>query len=87
MLYGMNLELDAIESEILRLVSLLDGEWYWYQIDRFISDTGTRAGPFMPKIKALLDAGLIEQRENPALGGTIQRYWLTEKGREKTKKN
>lgn len=73
------------KREILRLIALHDGEWYWYQVDLVLS--GTRAGcfgPFMDEIRELAAEGLIEIRPNHAIDEK-DRYWLTEAGRHASK--
>jgi hypothetical protein len=72
---------EDVKRDILRLVALHDGEWYWYQVDLNLS--GTRPGcfgPFMAEIDELAAEGLIDIRPNHAMDER-DRYWLTEAGR------
>jgi len=69
------------KREILRAIAAHDGEWYWYQLDRAISNGPSGCiGPFLDEINELAGDGLIEARITPALPGGV-RYWLTDAGR------
>lgn len=68
----------ARKMAVLRLIAEHDGEWYWYQIDRSLS-AAELPGPFMIEIDELVGDGLVEVRDNAALGPPL-RYWLTETG-------
>ena len=72
---------EIAKREILRLGALHDGQWYWYQIDRALSNRSPGCiGPFFTEIQELAAEGLIEIRRSHALAGG-ERYWLTEAGR------
>lgn len=71
----------AAKREVLRAIAGHDGEWYWYQVDRAVSDRGPDCiGPFFEEIRELAAEGLIEIRSCAELPGG-ERYWLTEAGR------
>ena len=73
---------DSVKRRILALVQRHDGEYYWYQVERFLrADTPAESGPFGVEIDALLTEGLMESRPNPSIDHQ-SRYWLTEKGRD-----
>jgi hypothetical protein len=73
---------DRIKQEILQLVAEHDGKWYWYQIDRALSNKYT--GPFENEIDELLKSGSIESRVNPEIDGML-RYWITQKKSDSTR--
>lgn len=53
----------AAKREILRAITRLNAEWYWYQIDRVLSGLGPDSiGPFTAEINELAAEGLIEIR-------------------------
>jgi len=69
------------KREVLRAIAAPDGEWYWYQLDRAISNGPSGCiGPFLDEINELAADGLIEVRITPDLPGGV-RYWLTDAGR------
>jgi hypothetical protein len=71
----------ALKLDILRVVAVRDGEWYWYQLDRRLFGTHPEVPEeLMVAVKELAAEGLIEIRPNPTLGD-IPRYWLTDAGR------
>jgi len=72
---------ESVKKEILRLVARHDGEWSWYQVDRFLSAKGHVTGPFFAEIDWLVKEGMMDVRPNSKLGDH-ERYWLTDKGRE-----
>ena len=72
---------ESVKKQILRLVARHDGEWYWYQVDRFLSTKGTGPGPFFAEIDELVKEGLIDVRPHPKLDHH-ERYWITDKGRQ-----
>jgi len=71
----------AAKREVLRAIAGHDGEWYWYQVDRAVSNGPSGCvGPFLAEIDELAAEGLIEVRPAPDLPGGV-RYWLTDAGR------
>lgn len=68
---------EDIKNEILELIAHHNGQWYWYQIDRYLSyHHPEKPGPYFDEINALKVEGLIEARKNKE--STIPRYWLTQ---------
>ena len=50
----------AAERQVLRAIADHDGEWYWYQVDRAISnDASGCVGPFFAEIEALPPRGSL----------------------------
>lgn len=66
------------KDTILRRIAAHDGEWGWYQLERFISPNDLPPGKsVMSLVDELIDEGLIvEVPVNP-----IPKYRLTDKGK------
>jgi hypothetical protein len=78
---------DNVKRKILLLVARHDGDWYWYQIDRALSDPNSDCiGPFFDEIKELVAEGLIEIRASSGCE-QAERYWLTDAGKLAVEQN
>lgn len=71
------------EHAVLAVIEAHDGQWYWYQVDRALSQSGSAVvgvGPFMEEIGRLTAAGFIAERPCADQPGAPH-YWVTDAGR------
>jgi diguanylate cyclase (GGDEF)-like protein len=71
---------DEIKGLVLQAITLHNGQWSYYQLDRALSSNEYPdcIGPFLGELDQLVEAGRIELKPNPDLDDHL-RYWVTEK--------
>ena len=70
--------LSKADRLILEIIGSHDGKWNWYKVSRAYLEL--MDGPSELTLKALLDAGLIEER--PLENEPLPRLFVTESGKQ-----